>query len=153
MTTTLLASICGLLSDTISMPNTTQLQDPATWEGTGLSTRHRMLRAMSKGLQIFQKSAGHIQILEARRMTRSKFHTDDPQPKSDIRTPLFSGAFSLVHEPREGGGGSKNIRHHSTTFSCLGDQGPGISASLVRRILLCGSLKEILQQTLGSSLL
>jgi hypothetical protein len=49
-----------------SMPNTTQLQDPATWEGTGLSTRHRMLRAMSKGLQIFQKSAGHIQILEAR---------------------------------------------------------------------------------------
>jgi hypothetical protein len=58
---------------------------------------------MSKGLRIFQKSAGHIHIPEAKRVTRSRFHIDDPQPKSDVRTSLFSGAFSLVHETRGGG--------------------------------------------------
>jgi hypothetical protein len=61
-----------------------------------------MLRAINKGLRIFQKSAGHVQTPEAKKVTRSKFHTDDPQPKSDVRTSLFSGAFSLVYETRGG---------------------------------------------------
>lgn len=95
---TFLASVCGLISDTISMPNTAPQKDTTTWEGTGLYTRHRMQNVKNKGLQIFQKSISHLEILEARRMTRSKFHTDNPQPKSDIRTSLFSGAFSSVHE-------------------------------------------------------
>ena len=68
------------------------------------------LRVKSKGLQIFRKSTAYLQILETRRVTRSKFHTDDPQPKSDIRTSLFSGAFSLVHELRGGGGGGGGRR-------------------------------------------
>jgi hypothetical protein len=124
---------------------TKKKKNTTTLEGTGLYTRHRMQNVKNKGLQIFQKSISHLEILEARMTTRSKFHTDNPQPKSNIRTSLFSGAFSSVHELRWGGSSCvQNIRHHCTTFSCLGDQSPGICAYLLKRILLCGSLKDIL---------
>jgi hypothetical protein len=105
-----------------------------------------MQRVKSKGLQIFQKPRSHLQIIEARRMTKSKFHIEDPQPWSDLRT-SFSGAFCRVHECKERKNCSscvQNIRHHCTKFNRLGDQGPRICESLAKRILVTGCLKDIL---------
>ena len=47
-----------------------------------------------------------------------------------------------------GGGGSSCLQNIRQSTVCLGDQGPGICASLVKRILLCGSLKGILNTQL-----
>jgi hypothetical protein len=47
--------------------------------------------------QIFQKSRCHFEILGARRVAWSKFHTGDPQFWSGLWILLLSGAFCFLH--------------------------------------------------------
>jgi hypothetical protein len=47
--------------------------------------------------QIFYTSRSHLEFLGSRRVTWSKFHTEDPQFWSELWTSLLSGTFCSLH--------------------------------------------------------
>ena len=66
-------------------------------------------------------------------------------PKVTLEPHCFLSAWCM----NQGGGSScvQNIRHHSTTFSCQGDRGPGISASYNTHLEVVCCNTYVFQQT------
>lgn len=90
-------------------------------------------------LQIFQKAGSHLQILGARKVTWSEFHTEDSQHRSDPWTSPLSGTFSLVHvnwytflyaRKKNCNNYVENMQH-CKKFSCVDNQAPTICLPLV----------------------
>ena len=50
-----------------------------------------------RGVQIFQKSSSHLEILVTGSVTCNKFYAEDPQFWIDLSTSVLSGAFCSVH--------------------------------------------------------
>jgi hypothetical protein len=68
----------------------------AIWATSSIFRQHYNTGICS-GLQIFQKSGTHIQILGARKVTWNVSHNEGPQVWSDLWTSLISGAFCSMH--------------------------------------------------------
>jgi hypothetical protein len=94
----------------------------------------------TRGLQIFQKSRSHLQILGVRKVTRSKFHNADPQFWTESVTSHSPRSFCSVYvnwytllycKEKYCSNYDEKYLSQRTKFSRPTEQTPGICAPLL----------------------
>ena len=69
-----LAELCGRQAHTVRHEGYSKSSRPEHTKTDGA-----LFKGLTRGTQNFHKSTGHLQIVGAIRVTRSKFHTENPQ--------------------------------------------------------------------------